>query len=365
MQGRLWEEMRKVLIVSTVGLIYDGITSVITSYLQAMDLDGLEVYVAGTIDIKPNIRKQIKDCGCTVVEFPNRRTDTIKYFISLTKFIRKNHIDVVHAHGNSATLAVEMVAAWLGGCKKRIAHSHNTKCDQVKADKLLRPIFYFFYTDGLACGEAAGKWLFGNRKFEILANGRDVEKYKFNPKTREKVRTSLGIKNELAIGHVGGFAEQKNHRFLVEIYRELRKLEPNCKLFMIGDGSLKPEIEKLCEGLNVTFTGAIDNIPDYLNAMDGMLLPSLFEGLPLVVVEWQINGLPCVVSDAVTNECGFTSFIGFESLQSSPATWANELLNKVKQETREKNSIEAIIKAKEKCFDISESANRLKDIYIS
>ena len=100
MQGRLWEEMKKVLIVSTVGLIYDGITSVITSYLQAMDLDGLEVYVAGTIDIKPNIRKQIEDCGCTVIEFPNRRTDTIKYFISLVKFIRKNHIDVVHAHGN-------------------------------------------------------------------------------------------------------------------------------------------------------------------------------------------------------------------------------------------------------------------------
>ena len=357
--------MRRVLIVSTVGLIYDGITSVITSYLQAMDLDGLEVCVAGTIDIKPNIRKQIEDCGCTVVEFPNRRTDTIKYFISLTKFIRRNHIDVVHAHGNSATLAVEMVAAWLGGCKKRIAHSHNTRCDKVKADKLLRPIFNLFYTDGLACGEAAGKWLFGTKRFEVLVNGRDVEKYKFNLETREKIRTSLGIKNEIAIGHVGGFVEQKNHRFLVEICRELRRLEPDCKLFMIGDGPLRPEIEKSCEGLNVTFTGVIDNIPDYLNAMDGMLLPSLFEGLPLVMIEWQINGLPCVVSDAVTKESGFTPFIGFESLQSSPAKWANELLNKVRKDTRKKNSIEAIIKAKEKGFDINESANKLKEIYIS
>lgn len=357
--------MRKVLIVSTVGLIYDGITSAITSYLQAMDLQGLEVYVAGTIDIKPNIKKQIEECGCTVVVFPNRKVDTIKYFTFLTKFIRKNHIDVVHAHGNSATLAIEMVAACLGGCKKRIAHSHSTKCDKVKANRLLRPIFNLFYTDGLSCGEAAGKWLFGNRKFEILANGRDVTKYKFDPEVREKVRTSLGIKNELAIGHVGRFTEEKNHRFLVEIFREVKKLEPDCKLFMIGDGPLKPEIEKLCEGLNITFTGAIDNIPDYLNAMDGMLLPSLFEGLPLAVIEWQINGLPCVVSDAVTKECDFTSVIGFESLQSSPVTWANDLLDKVRKETREKNSVEAIIKAKEKGFDISESANKLKEIYIS
>ena len=357
--------MRKVLIVSTVGLIYDGITSIITSYLQAMDLDGLEVYVAATIDIKPNIKKQIEECGCTVVEFPNRKVDTVKYFTFLTKFIRKNHIDVVHAHGNSATLAIEMVAACLGGCKKRLAHSHNTKCDQVKADKLLRPIFNLFYTDGLACSEAAGKWLFCNKNFEVLANGRDVEKYKFKPETRDKIRTLLGIKNEIAIGHVGGFVEQKNHRFLVEVYRELRKLEPDCKLFMIGDGPMRKEIEKLCEDLNVTFTGAIDNIQDFLNAMDGMLLPSFFEGLPLVAIEWQINGLPCVVSDTVTKECGFTSIIEFESLQLSPVAWANELLNKVREDAREKNSVEAIIKAKEKGFDISESASRLKEVYIS
>ena len=135
---------KKILIISTVGLIYDGITSVVVSYLKAMNREDLEIYVVGTINVKESIRKQIESLGCKVVDFPDRRNDTMRYFLQLSKFIRKNKIDIVHAHGNSGTLAIEMVAAWLGGCKKRIAHSHNTKCDQVKADKILRPIFNMF-----------------------------------------------------------------------------------------------------------------------------------------------------------------------------------------------------------------------------
>lgn len=355
--------MKKVLIVSTVGLIYDGITSVITSYLQAMNLEGLDVYVAGTIDVKPSIRKQIEDCGCNVVDFPNRRIETIKYFHFLIKFIRKNNIEVIHAHGNSGTLAIEMFAAWLGGCKKRIAHSHNTKCDQVKADKILRPLFNIFYTDGLACGNSAGKWLFGNRKFEVLTNGRDIEKYKFNLETREKIRAEHGINDEIVIGHVGGFVEQKNHKFLVEIYRELRQLEPNCKLFMIGNGPLKSNIEKLCCDLDVIFTGAIDNIPDYLNAMDGMLLPSLFEGLPLVAIEWQINGLPCVLSDAITKDCKITDCVEFMQLDKTAIEWARLILSSIRRSNRVAKAKYAYDIIKNSQFNIKNSTNRLEQIY--
>ena len=357
--------MKKVLIVSTVGLIYDGITSVITSYLQAMNLEGLDVYVAGTIDVKPSIRKQIEDCGCAVVEFPNRRTETFKYFCALTKFVRKNHIEVIHAHGNSGTLAIEMVAAWLGGCKKRIAHSHNTKCDQVRADKVLRPLFNIFYTDGLACGDSAGQWLFGNRKFEVLINGRDIEKYKFNLETRNKIRSEHGINDEIVIGHVGGFVEQKNHKFLVEIYRELRQLEPNCKLFMIGDGPLKYDIEKLCCDLDVIFTGAIDNVSDYINAMDGMLLPSFFEGLPLVAIEWQINGLPCLLSNTITEECKISECVSYMSLVCTARLWAEVLLKMVKSNNREINSQGAYQAVERSKFNIKNSAKRLEQIYKS
>lgn len=355
--------MKKILIVSTVGLIYDGITSVITSYLQAMNLEGLDVYVAGTIDVKPSIRKQIEDCGCTVVEFPNRRTEAFKYFCALTKFIRKNHIEVIHAHGNSGTLAIEMVAAWLGGCKKRIAHSHNTKCEQVMADKILRPLFNIFYTDGLACGDSAGQWLFGNRKYEVLANGRDIEKYKFSLETRNKIRSEHGINDEIVIGHVGGFVDQKNHKFLVEIYRELRQLEPNCKLFMIGDGPLKYDIEKSCYDLDVIFTGAIDNIPDYLNAMDGMLLPSLFEGLPLVAIEWQINGLPCLLSDNITRDCKLTNIVEFMSLYNSAREWAQEILKIINRGNRMVDALNSYDVIYDSKYNIRKGVRELEQIY--
>lgn len=355
--------MKKVLIVSTVGLIYDGITSVIVSYLQAMNLEGLDIYVVGTIEIEPNIRNQIESTGCKVIEFPNRKTETLEYFLFMARFIRKNQIKVIHAHGNSGTLAIEMVAAWVGGCKKRIAHSHNTKCDQIKADKLLKPIFNLFYTDGLACGEAAGRWLFGNRKFEVLTNGRDIDKYRFNIQTRENIRKYLNVGNEIVIGHVGGFFVQKNHRFIVEIYRELKRQEPSCKLFMIGDGPLKQQIEKSCSDLNITFTGAIDNIPEYINAMDGMILPSLFEGLPLVAIEWQINGLPCILSDVITRDCKLTDNVVFMSLDREAQEWAKSILAEIKNNNRELSSIKACNMIKDSEFNIKKNAKKLERIY--
>lgn len=355
--------MKKVLIISTVGLVYDGITSVILSYLQFMNLDGLAIYVAGTIDVKESIKKQIEDTGCIVVDFPNRRKDTFNYFIALCRFIRKNHIDVVHAHGNSGTLAIEMLAAKISGCPKRIAHSHNTKCNQVKADKILKPLFRTLYTDGLACGVAAGKWLFGNDKFKVLTNGRDVDKYKFNIKARNDIRESLGIKNSLIIGHVGGFYEQKNHGFLLDIYREIKKIESDCRLIMIGDGPLFNQIKNECGNLEVIFTGNIDNVADYLNAMDGMLLPSLFEGFPLVSVEWQINGLPCILSNSITEECRLTNLVNFLSLKDGPKKWAELIIQEARSNNRKKSADEAYQTLKKSDYNINKAAKLLERLY--
>lgn len=200
-------QQKKVLIISTVGLIYDGITSVILECLKSMNRTGIEFYVVATVDCKPGIVKQLNELGCVIVDFPDRRKQPALYFFELIKFIRKEEISVIHAHGNSATLAVEMIAGWLGGAKKRIAHSHNTRCEQVKADKILRPFFNLSYTDALACGEEAGRWLFGSKKFVVLNNGRDIDKFSFKDEKRQSVRAQLGLTKEKAFGHVGGFVE--------------------------------------------------------------------------------------------------------------------------------------------------------------
>lgn len=355
--------MTKVLIISTVGLIYDGITSVIVSNLQEMSLKELDIYVAATIDMKPGIKKQIENCGCKIVGLPNRRIETLKYFFALISFLKSNHIDILHAHGNSGTLAIEMLAGFLGGCRKRIAHSHNTKCDQVKADRALRPIFNLLYTDGLACGEAAGKWLFGSKRFDVITNGRNVEKYAFDMYKRNTIREQLGIGNEIVIGHVGGFFEQKNHMFLIEIYHEIKNIEPDSKMILIGDGPLKEDVEKISCDPDIIFTGAVDNVQDYLNAMDGMVFPSLFEGLPLVVIEWQINGLPVVMSDCITKECQLTENVEFMSLNLSPRQWAMKILEMIKNSDRMKDAIAALNDVSGSSFDIKVSSKKLERIY--
>ena len=361
------EKTKKVLIISTVGLIKDGITSIIVSYLKAMDRKGLDIFVLGTICVEKTIRGEIEGMGCQVIDFPNRRENLFQYMMMLIKFIRKEHIDIVHIHGNSGTMAIEMTAAWLGDCKRRIAHSHNTKCDQTKADKLLRPIFKLLYTDAFACGEDAGKWLFGNKSFKVIKNGRDISLYAFNEDVREKVRKELGIKEQLMIGHVGGFVEQKNHRFLLEIYKQILRIEPMSKLFMIGDGPLRSSNEKDARNIsnNIIFTGNVDCTADLLQAMDGMLLPSLFEGLPLVAVEWQINGLPCLLSDTITKECVFSKSVEFLSIDVDPEVWAKRIVEMAHNNIRGEEALDAIKQAKSAGFDIKDNAALLKQYYIS
>jgi glycosyltransferase involved in cell wall biosynthesis len=356
----------KVMIVSTVGLIYDGITSVILSYLQFMELSDIEIYIAGTIKVETSIRKKLEEQGFKIVDFPSRRKNTFNYFFSLVKFLRQNHINVIHAHGNSGTLAIEMLAGWLGGCSNRIAHSHNTRCDQVMADKMLRPIFYLNYTKAVACGVEAGKWLFNNKPFIVLANGRNIDNFAFNSVTRDAVRNQYGISYELAIGHVGGFFEQKNHKFLLEVYRAILQQEPTAKLFMIGDGPLKEKMELDATDImqNVIFTGTTDRVADYLQAMDGMLLPSLFEGFPLVALEWQINGLPCLLADTITKDCAITDAVEFMSLNERASVWATRIIDKARNNNREERAKIGILKMQEAGFDIRDSSAILKKIYL-
>lgn len=359
---------KKIIIVSTVGLIYDGITSVVLSYLEAMDLKKFDIYVVSTIKSETLIKKNISNLGCHIVELPSRRTETQKYLLALIRYIRSNQIEVIHAHGNSATLAIEMLAGWLGGCKKRIAHSHNTQCEQMQADKLLRPLFYWLYTDAFACGEAAGKWMFGKKTFIILNNGRDLKKFSFDPQVRNQMRMKYGMSEELVFGHIGGFNPQKNHEFVLKVFREIIKFEPQAKCFLIGSGPLKEKTEIEVADLKnkVIFVGTTDDVPAYLDMMDGMILPSFFEGLPLVTIEWQISGIPCVLADTITSQCAVTSDVKFMSLDDSPQKWAKEIIiaSKAKRCTRLESSLNGQEKVKQAGFDIFENAKLLEKAYL-
>ncbi len=356
---------KKVLIINTVGLKFDGITSVITSYLENMDISSLDISLVGTIIIENTIRKKIENLGCPVIDFPDRNKETLKYFVLLTDYIKREKIDVVHAHGNSGTLAIELLAAKLGGAKKRIAHSHNTKCNHEKADRMLRPLFDILYTDALACGIDAGKWLYGGNNFSVLKNGRKMDKYSFKLDVRQKMREKYGLNDELVVGHVGGFFEQKNHAFLINVFREVLKRNSKSRLFLIGEGPLRNEVYNSIEEIRdkVVFVGNTDRVEDYLNMMDIMLLPSLFEGLPLVVIEWQINGIPCIVSDVVSKECKILDSVYFRSINQAASEWAEDVCNIYNSYKRIECADECFSIMRESEFNIENSADSLKRLY--
>lgn len=357
----------KVLHIPTGGLFSDGILSCITDYMAAMDKTDLDVRVLATNKAEDVAVQKVKRSGCKVVSIPYRKTNIVKYFFSLCRYLVREKIDIVHVHGSSAIMSVELVAAMLAGCKVRIAHSHNTTCEHQEVDKLLRPIFNRAYTKAFACGSEAGKWMFGNREFVIIPNGRDIKKYEYNAQNRINYRNKLKIpKSALVVGHVGRFNVQKNHEYLLHVFEELYKKDRNTYLVLVGTGEKIDEIKDLVKKStirdNVIFTGVIDNVADYLSAFDVMLLPSLYEGLPMVVIEWQIAGLPCIVSDTVTKECAITPLVKFKSIKESPESWARNIID-ISLQDREKSKDVLFSSIRKAGYDIEFGAERLRNIY--
>lgn len=356
----------KVLIISTVSLAKNGIATCILNYYHAIDNSEIQMDIVAPNIVDKELKNDLKSNGSKVYELTMRKTSTVKYFLKLINIIRENKYDIIHAHGNSCTLAIEMIAALLGGCKVRIAHSHNTSCEYMKVHKLLRPLFNLTCTHGFACGEDAGRWLFRNKKFTVIKNGIDMAKYQYDEKIRNEYREKLNVKDEILIGHIGLFNYQKNHEFLIQVLLELQKNSlKKFKLMLIGDGELKASIEKLVQKFHlseyVIFTGNVDNVTDYLQAIDMFLLPSRYEGLPYVLVEAQAAGLPCIVSDNVAREANLTDMLEFMSLSDSKI-WAQRIGTFAFKNRLEKN-IKVQTQISAAGYNISTNADKIKGLY--
>lgn len=196
----------------------------------------------------------------------------------------------------------------------------------------------------------------------MLNNAINVNEFKYSPEVRESVRRELQIQNKLVIGHVGRFTNQKNHNFLIDIFREVLNDEPEALLLMAGEGPLRKEIEEKVNkyGLskNVRFLGVRKDIARLMQAMDLFLFPSLFEGLPVVLVEAQASGLKCIVSDTITKECDVTERIHFERLDNSAERWAKRIL------TTSCEHIDTSTMLKQRGYDTGTMAGWLTEYYL-
>lgn len=360
----------KILTISTSGFKKkEGISTVILDTLALLDQQLFQIDIAVTGRYDPELIKAFDGIGVTARYLPDRKENICKYAPALTRLMRTEKYDAVYVHGNSATMSIELIIAKLCGCRIRAAHSHSSNCTHKLADRLLRPLFYRSYTAALACGSDAGQWLYPNRPFEIIKNGRNPEMYAFDSRKRIEMREQLNLApGTQAIGHVGNFSAVKNHAFLIDVVDRLVRGGFDVRLFCMGDGKLRREIEKQAEqrGLKryILFTGSICNVPDMLQAMDIMLLPSLYEGLPLVALEWQLAGLPCIISENVTKEAAFTDTVLYLPT-NDPGLWANTIAHSTRVPMdRIEASRKAVIAAKENGFDIRANAAKLEKCFL-
>lgn len=357
----------KVLMISTVPLNKNGIATCVLNYSKQLALNNISVDIVSPNIVSNELKEDICKYSINLYEIPTRKSNPVNYLFSLLKIIKKRKYDIIHVHGNSCTIALELLMATLGGCKTRIAHSHNTTCEHVRAHKLLRPIFEITCNGRFACGTEAGKWLFGKKDFIIIRNGIHLDNYSFNFKTRTKIRNELGISpNKFLLGHVGTFNYQKNHEFLIRLLSIMPK---NYSLLCIGSGETEGKIKKIIKEkrLNdrVYFTGDISNVSDYLQGMDCFLLPSRYEGLPYVLIEAQASGLSCIVSDKVSNEANLSGDIQFLPIDGFD-NWANEieLIKKIVENgNRDELCQEWKVKLRKSGYDISDNTKQLINIY--
>ena len=352
------------------GMRKNGICVSQLDYYNNIDKEKFQIDVAAVHNNEKEMIEEYIKAGCRVIELPDRRKKIIQYLKKLKYLLKIEKYDIIHVHGSSTIMFLELGVAKKCGVKVRIAHSRNTTCDRLFLEKILRKKFDKTYNYAIACGEDAGKWLFKDKPFIILHNGKNLEKYRFNENKRKEYRKILNINDEeIAIGHVGLFNEQKNHNFLIDVFNEIAQNDTNVKLFLIGTG---PKVDIIKEKVNilklqdkVIFCGRVNNIEDYLQAMDVMFLPSLFEGLPNVLIEWQASGLSSIISDKITKECVVSDLVTFAPIDHGVEIWNNKY-SEIKRFNNEKRKLISDFtceKLIEHDFEINHNSRRLEEIY--
>lgn len=298
---------------------------------------------------------------------PIRPGNYTRYKKWLKKFFEEhNEFTAVHAHiqENSGFVLAEAKRA---GIEIRASHSHSAP-DKLDYKFLFRKYAKLYLdrsvTDRFACGQKAGQWLYGKENFIVIPNAVDTNLYHYDIRIRNVKRRALGIDNNtVVIGSVARFHPTKNQTFMIDIFKEFQKINPNSILMLVGIGEKLEEVKNKAGQLDLTdtvwFMGKRNDINEMLQAMDVFLAPSLLEGLPLSVIEAQAAGLPCLLSDIITKEVGIIPETQFISLSESPKTWAESINKALENERRE--TTKDIYEAH---YDIQTNTKLLEQFYL-
>lgn len=309
-----------------------GVEMVVMNYYRHVDRNKIQFDFIIEGHGKSLLDDEIATLGGIVYKVEPYKLNIIKYLYQIYRIIWENKYQIVHSH--MGTMAVfSLLAAWYAGAKIRIVHNH-TVTDKSEGLRyclkiLLRPFATLFATNMCACASSTAEWMYRTTdKVKIIHNAIDLNKWQCNNEIRICKRKEWGMKDSFVIGHVGRFEQAKNHLFLLKIFKDICAQKKNAKLLLIGDGSWRckifKEITRLGIKNDVVLMGLRDDVNEIVNAFDVFLLPSFFEGFPVVAIEAQAVGIPMVISDKVTREIAVANNVELFSLEKTSKQWASE-----------------------------------------
>lgn len=342
-----------------------GLETMIMNYYRNIDRNKVQFDFLVHRQEEADYDKEIVALGGKIYHMPMLNPFSKSYFNALDSFFKEHKYDIVHCHLDCMS-AYPLKIAKKNGVRVRIAHSHNKSQDK----NLKYPIKLYskrlipkYATHLLSCGKEAGDWMFNGKPYTILNNAIDAQSYRFDKQIREEMREQLGFNQEdFVIGHVGRFNPQKNHNFIIDVFNFVHKKNTAAKLVLVGTGdgqkAIKEKVESLALSDSVLFLGNRTDVNKILQAMDIFLFPSLYEGLPLSIIEAQAAGLPCVISDNVPPECIVTDLIEAASLDDALAKW--EIVITSQKSVKRKDTYELI---KKSGFDVKSNVLVLEKMY--
>lgn len=365
--------MKKVLVICNLEM--GGEEKMGSELILNMDKTDLQVCFLCFGHKQGVFERKVIDDGNRVIHIDSPKFPYLHYYRQLKEVQNKyGPFDVVHSH-HLLNNGITLYFFHRLGVPKLISHSHTTDSNRTPNlmtriyEKEMKKLIKKYATDFLACGQEAGVYLYGkelfNKKGIIINNGINVDQFKFDEDVRNEYRDQFELKDQFVIGNIARLEKVKNHLFLLDVFSEVVKKFPNSKLVIVGDGSYKEKIENRINDLNlnnkVLVLGARSDIAKLQNMLDVIVYPSLYEGLPVSLVEAQQNNLPCVLSNNITTEVKISENVDFLDLDEGLDAWSNAILKYNKGDgSRYINKTNAQAKK----YDIKESSKVLRKIYL-
>jgi glycosyltransferase involved in cell wall biosynthesis len=303
-----------------------GMENFIMNLYEKMDKDKIQFDFVVHMRRDNDYVELIRQMGGKVYELPQLTKHPLRNLKAIYHIVKANNYPIVIRHASNALIAPQLLVAKMGGAYT-ICHSHNETDPNKFLQKLGRVLMQLSVNDRFACSEKAGKWMFGNKPYKVIHNAIDIDKFEYSPDKAKTIIEEFKLQGKHIYGNIANFRESKNHLFLMEIYKEILKIDSEAIFFCLGEGNLRSMVEEKIKSLGledkVILTGVRFDVENFMSCFDVLIFPSLFEGLPLTLIEAQASGLPCLISDTITKDVVVTNgLINYESINKSANIWA-------------------------------------------